>query len=112
MKDYLLLLCGLCLSGPGLLMAQDCDCLSNFRWAEQTFRENDAGYAYALAQKGEAAYRQHTEAFAAQARSTEDMITCLSLIDEWMKFFRSAHLGVEWLGEEAETSEADALPQR
>ena len=112
MKPNLFLLWLLLLGVPGLLKAQDCDCLSSFQWAEQLFRENDAGYAYALTQKGEAAYQQHTETFAAQARATEDMAACAELIGEWMQFFRSAHLGVEWLGETEPEAEAEALPQK
>ncbi len=112
MKHIPSLLWCLLLGVPGLLSGQDCDCLSSFQWAEQLFRENDAGYAYALAQKGEAAYEQHTEAMEAQARATEDMATCAELIGEWMQFFRSAHLGVEWLGEEETESESEALPQK
>jgi hypothetical protein len=103
---------GLLLTEPSLVVAQDCDCLSSFEWTAQLFRENDAGYAYALAEKGEAAYQQHTEKLTAQARSTEDMVACMELISEWMLFFRSSHLGIEWLeGEEESDSEA-TLPEK
>ncbi|MBW6460369.1 MAG: hypothetical protein K0B08_07315 [Bacteroidales bacterium] len=32
--------------------AQNCDCLSKFEWVKKTFEENDAGFEYALKQRG------------------------------------------------------------
>ena len=81
---------------PYFLTAQDtCSCLDNLNWVITTFSENDAGFQYALQQKGEAAYLQHNEAFRKRAKSISSMQKCRPFLYEWLTFFRAGHMGIQ-----------------
>ena len=48
------------LSAPVYSLAQEkCNCEENFNWLKETFEKNDAGFLYALEQKGRVAYQEH-----------------------------------------------------
>ena len=50
-----------------IVAQSDCSCTDRLNWTRTTFEENDAGFAYALEQKGRPAYDAHNAAIAARA---------------------------------------------
>ena len=79
---------------PLFLSSQNCDCSSNFAWLKKTFEENDAGFQYALGKKGEDAYKTHNKRIAEKAKAAQTLTDCRDVLDEWLKFFRSGHIGI------------------
>ncbi len=75
--------------------AQSCDCRSNFEWLKKTVEENDAGFQYALEQKGNSAYELHNRKFESLVDTINNPETCLPTLREWLKFFRSKHLTLQ-----------------
>ena len=93
---------------PFIAMGQDCNCESNFNWAKKTFEENDAGFAYALENKGEEAYKRHNESFYEKVLSITDPGECAETIFQWLTFFRSSHIGIRKLTQQQQASDAKA----
>ena len=80
---------------PVFVAAQDCTCSDNLAWLIKTFSENDAGFQYALDQKGEPAYQSHNQTFTDRAQNMGELQDCWSLLYEWTQFFRSGHIGIQ-----------------
>ncbi|MEM9985914.1 MAG: S41 family peptidase [Bacteroidota bacterium] len=76
--------------------AQDCDCKSNFEWLKTTFEENDAGFTYALEQKGEEAYQQHNSIYKAKVKKIKNPEACWDVLYDWLTFFRSGHIDLQF----------------
>jgi len=77
---------------PFFLSAQKpCNCEDNFKWVKETFEKNDAGFEYAIQQKGMLAYQEHTKAIQAKIKKTTDKEQCAAIMREWLRFFRKAH---------------------
>ena len=74
--------------------AQECDCKKNFQWVKKTFEENDAGFEYALKQKGNQAYEDHNKRIAEKMNSAKTLNECGPILYEWMTFFRSGHIAI------------------
>ncbi len=91
MKKLLLII----LTLPVFLNAQDCSCSDNLAWLIKTFSENDAGFQYALDQKGESAYESHNEVFTDRAGEINELQDCWTLLYDWTQFFRSGHIGIQ-----------------
>ncbi|ARS36464.1 S41 family peptidase [Pontibacter actiniarum] len=85
----LLLLCA------NFAYAQTCDCESNFEWVKKTFEENDAGFRYALEQKGTQAYEDHNKRTLAKVKAAKSLPDCTPILYEWLKFFRSGHISIQ-----------------
>lgn len=82
----------LLLLSPIILLAQQpCNCEGNFKWVKETFEKNDAGFEYAIQQKGMAAYQQHNKDILAKIKKTTDKEQCAVVMREWLQFFRKAH---------------------
>ncbi|NSL86179.1 peptidase S41 [Chitinophaga sp. Mgbs1] len=80
---------------PMFLSAQKtCNCEGNFKWVKETFGKNDAGFAYAIKQKGIGAYQQHTSKILARVKKTGDKEQCAAIMREWLQFFRNGHHAV------------------
>ena len=77
--------------------AQNCDCVSNFEWVKKTFEENDAGFQYIVDKKGHAAYDIHNQLMLEKIKAAKTSTECPKLFYEWLKFFRSGHIGIELL---------------
>ena len=75
-------------------IAQDCDCQMNFDWVKKTFEENDAGFEFAVKEKGELAYSEHNERISEKINSSGSLSECTSILQEWLTFFRSGHIGI------------------
>ncbi len=73
---------------------QDCDCESNFKWLKTTFEKNDAGFAYALEQKGASAYKAHNTKISEQVKSITNISDCNTTLNAWLRFFRSGHVSL------------------
>ncbi len=71
-----------------------CDCEKNFKWIKETFEKNDAGFAYAIRQKGQKAYESHTVQYLQKIKSIKSRDKCADMINEWLGFFRKGHFGV------------------
>ncbi len=82
---------------PAFAVAQPCDCNKNFEWLKKTFEENDAGFLYALQQKGRQAYEDHNKRIAEKIKSAKTLNECTPLLSEWLRFFRSGHVGMRLL---------------
>ncbi|CAM3652233.1 S41 family peptidase [Parendozoicomonas haliclonae] len=72
---------------------------AEFSWLKKTFEENDAGFSYALSNKGEVAYQLHNQATQEQLETVDDPDAFRQLVREWLAFFRKGHHGIEYLGE-------------
>ena len=92
-------LCLLLTCGPALLMAQACDCPATFRWVVKTFSENDAGYTYALEEKGREAYDAMLAETTAAADTVTQLSNCSAPIAGYLGWFRPGHWGIRYLGE-------------
>ena len=79
---------------------QTCNCESNFEWMKKTFEENDAGFQYIIDKKGQASYNIHNQLILEKIREVTTSMECTGLLYEWMKFFRSGHIGIEPLTRE------------
>ncbi|MDD4373236.1 MAG: S41 family peptidase [Bacteroidales bacterium] len=80
--------------------AQNCDCKSNFAWVKNTFEENDAGFQYALQNKGDQAYADHNSRILEKVQNAKTLAECTPVLYEWLQFFRSGHFAIQ-LNEQA-----------
>ena len=80
---------------------QTCSCESNFEWVKRTFEENDAGFQYVIDKKGLEAYMIHNQLMLEKIKLAKNSTECAELLNEWLKFFRSGHIGIELLSNEA-----------
>ncbi len=74
--------------------AQNCDCPKNFDWVKKTFEENDAGFEYALKQKGNQAYEDQNKRILEKVKSAKTLSECGPILYEWLTFFRSGHIAI------------------
>ncbi len=80
---------------PIFINAQNCNCKKNFQWVKKTFEENDAGFTYAIENKGMEAYIQHNKIFKQKVKNIKDITICTQVLYEWLHFFRSGHIGIQ-----------------
>jgi hypothetical protein len=64
---------------------------------KQTFEENDAGFQYVIDKKGKQAYNLHNQLFESRITSTKNNFECAEMLNEWLQFFRTGHIGIEVL---------------
>jgi len=84
---------------------QPCTCKSNFEWVKKTFEENDAGFQYIIDKKGQAAYNIHNQLMLKKIKEAKTLTECTELLNEWLKFFRSGHTGIERLTKKTPVSQ-------
>ena len=84
---------------------QICTCESNFEWVKKTFEENDAGFQYIIGKKGQAAYNIHNQLMREKVKVAKTLTECTVLLNEWLKFFRSGHIGIQCLKCETSVSQ-------
>lgn len=90
---------------PVAVNAQECNCQEIFNWTKQTFEENDAGYSYIVAKKGQQAYNLHNALIQPKVASISNPLACQEVIKEWLSFFRQGHVEFYYLGEVETDSE-------
>ncbi|MDD4309865.1 MAG: S41 family peptidase [Candidatus Cloacimonetes bacterium] len=66
-----------------------------FDWLKQSIEINDAGFFYAIETKGEAAYKKHCKFYRAKAEFAVSINEAILIYQEWLKFFRNNHIGVQ-----------------
>jgi len=71
-----------------------CNCESNYEWLKKTFEENDAGFQYIIDKKGQAAYDIHNQLTLKKIKLAKTLTECDEIMDGWLKFFRSGHIGI------------------
>ena len=76
---------------------QSCECESKFEWVKKTFEENDAGFQYVIDKKGQATYNIHNQLTLEKVKTAKTLTECVVVLDEWLKFFRSGHIGIQCL---------------
>jgi hypothetical protein len=77
------------------LFAQNkCDCAANYKWVKKTFEKNDAGFAYGLQQKGQAAYDKLTSSLQNKITPVTSQTECITILNEYLSFFRKAHFSI------------------
>lgn len=90
---------------PIAIYCQNCNCKSNFEWVRKTFEENDAGFQFAIDNKGKSAYDKHNEIFLKRVAIIDNSVECTQAIYEWMTFFRSGHIAIRRINQEQPQSE-------
>ena len=88
---------------------QGCSCESNLNWLIETFEENDAGFQFAIDQKGEKAYQEHNKSFFNKVKTIEKIEDCKSLLNEWTQFLRPGHLMISLSQSQNELSEKEVI---
>ncbi len=104
MKKILLVIV---LTLPTFMNAQNCNCEQNFQWVKKTFEENDAGFAYAIENKGIKSYEQHNKIFEQRIKNIKDITACTKALNEWLRFFRSGHIGIQQINNSNEKNSQD-----
>ena len=79
-----------------------------FEWVKQTFEENDAGVPHILERRGQAAYEVHNRMILERIRAAESIQECAEILWDWMRFFRSNHLGLTIIIPEPTSQEDEA----
>ena len=103
------LLCWIILLVPVYSLAQkQCNCEENFKWVKQTFEENDAGFKYALEQKGREAYRVHNDSILGKIRKATTKAECADILHEWLLFFRKSHFSIFPINDEFVTNNTNS----
>lgn len=74
--------------------AQNCNCETNFAWVKKTFEENDAGFKYAIDNKGRQAYEDHNKRILEKIKSAKTLAECTPILYEWLTFFRPGHIAI------------------
>jgi hypothetical protein len=81
---------------PFFMQAQECNCKSSFDWLKTTFEENDAGAPMVLEEKGIASYNEFCDSVRNIAGTINNHVECVSLLNDWTKFFRKGHVGISY----------------
>lgn len=91
------------------VFSQNCSCTDLFEWVKKTFEENDAGFQYVIEKKGEQAYEIHNALCTPKISAISgNSAECLPALYEWLTFFRSGHISLRKLEDEAALSAAAA----
>lgn len=89
--------------------SQNFDCAEVFVWLKETMETNDAGFQYAIDQKGEDAYRNQVAAYYEKVQSITDKAQCAETLRGWLKFFRKGHL---WFGINSQQNQVVSATQK
>lgn len=77
-----------------LSFSQQSNYLQSFDWLVKTFEENDAGFSFIIEKKGFDYYQVHTAKYREDIIQVKTENEFLSLMNEWLQFFRKGHIGV------------------
>ncbi|BCO17951.1 hypothetical protein KUC3_08080 [Alteromonas sp. KC3] len=70
------------------------ECEKEFEWLKTTFENNDAGFHYAISNKGQESYSAHNNAILARIKNTNSLAQCHEALRDWVLFFRKGHVAV------------------
>ena len=84
-----------------------CSCESNFEWIKKTFEENDAGFQYIIDKKGQEVYNIHNQIILKKIKTAKTSKECAIILNEWLKFFRLGHIGVELISDSSATQKSE-----
>ncbi len=73
---------------------KQCDCLKNWQWIKETFENNDAGFQWAIEEKGLERYRHFCDSIENELKKASDIYECQEIINDWGRFFRKGHFFV------------------
>lgn len=73
--------------------AQQSNCAESFDWMVNTFKTNDAGLQYIIDKKGMDEYTKHTSSYREKALNITSNNDCLTILNNWLFFFRKGHIG-------------------
>jgi Peptidase family S41 len=93
------------------LPAQNCNCEKNFEWVKKTFEENDAGFSYAIANKGKPPYDNHNRIFLQKVKNIKKPEECTKALYEWLTFFKAGHIGIKRLVSDNTNTQQVAKPK-
>ncbi len=71
-----------------------CNCKENYEWTKKTFEKNDAGFQYIIDKKGQETYNNHNQLVLKKVKAAKNITECTEALDNWLKFFRSGHIGI------------------
>lgn len=94
------------------IQAQNCNCTENLKWVKKIIEENDAGFQYALDQKGLEAYQAHNAKIEQKLAGIKSNLDCTKLLSEWLQFIRKGHLSIKRIdgkGVDSLVSEANLI---
>lgn len=74
--------------------AQKCNCNLYYDWVKKTFEQNDAGFTFTIATKGQQSYDIHNKLILEKVNKTTDFTECTSLLKDWLSYFRKFHIGI------------------
>ncbi len=84
---------------PELLMAQNCNCHSDYLWLKSFFEKNDAGFQISIDKKGMGNYQLFSDSIERKSLQINNVYECEKLLDNWTKFFRKGHVGIELIND-------------
>lgn len=90
MKQALIITLGIVLYN--LSFGQNCNCIENFNYLENTIKNDYAGFSNKVNNSTISDYTKHTEYFRKKAVEITTTQRCVLLMDEWLKFFNDKHL--------------------
>lgn len=73
---------------------QECSCEENYFWLRETIEKNDAGFQYAIDQKGASKYAAHNDEFSEKVKAITERKECAEILSAWLRFFRKGHLKI------------------
>lgn len=74
--------------------AQVCDCQKEFADVKDKIERNYAGFKDKVNDQTLAGYQKHTETALEKSKIIKKPAYCVSLISDWLKFFRDGHIQV------------------
>ena len=92
---------------PILGYAQECNFFDDYLWVKKTIEENDAGFDYAIQQKGIEAYKSHNEKISKQIKQIKQKSEYEKILKEWLSFFRTGHIGIYMINDSEQASKKD-----
>ena len=92
--------------------AQQCNCAESFDWMVNTFKTNDAGFQYVIDKKGIDEYTKHTNFYRGKALNTTSTNDCITVMNNWLFFFRKGHIGAYLKPELWQNTQSAALSEQ
>lgn len=76
--------------------AQECNCRKSLDGITVFLKRNYAGYIDKIGVHNQEKYAAHTRKYSTLAETVQTIVQCVSLIDEWLTFFKDHHLNITY----------------